>query len=206
MNTVLVTFLVIVLARITDVSLGTMRVVAVIQGRRAFAAALGFLEAVVFICVVAKVLLNMNQPVYAVAYGLGFAAGTYLGMAIEQRLALGKQLVFLLTPKGPELGEVLRAGGYRVAEVKGHTREGDLTILCVDIARREAQKLICLASAVDEGCVPIVHDIRLTDFSRRGTPKAMQRKRWWLLSSEGLASFKKRHLMTTSNPPIASEE
>ena len=139
-TTVFVTFWLIVLARITDVSLDTIRMVAVIQGRRAFAAVLGFFEAVVYICVVAKVLLNMDQPVYAVAYGLGFAAGTYLGMVIEQRLAFGKQLVFLLTPKGPELAEVLRAGDYRVAEVKGHTRDGDLTILCVEIPRREAQK------------------------------------------------------------------
>jgi uncharacterized protein YebE (UPF0316 family) len=189
--TVFVTFWLIVLARITDVSLDTIRMVAVIQGRRAFAAVLGFLEAVVYICVVAKVLLNLDQPVYAVAYGLGFAAGTYLGMVIEQRLAFGKQLVFLLTPKGPELAEVLRAGDYRVAEVKGHTRDGDLTILCVEIPRREAQSLVRLASVVDDRCVFIVHDIRLTDFAGRGTPKANQRKRSWLFPLKGLASFKR---------------
>jgi uncharacterized protein YebE (UPF0316 family) len=189
--TVFVTFWLIVLARITDVSLDTIRTVSVIQGRRAFAAVLGFFEAVVYICAVAKVLLNINQPVYAVAYGLGFAVGTYLGMVIEQRLAFGKQLVFLLTPKGPKLAEVLRAGDYRVAEVKGHTRDGDLTILCVEIPRREAQKLISLANAVDERCTFIVHDIRLVDFARRGAPKANQRKRSWLFPLEGLASFKR---------------
>ena len=117
--TVFVTFWLIVLARITDVSLDTIRTVSVIQGRRAFAAVLGFFEAVVYICAIAKVLLNMNQPVYAVAYVLGFAAGTYLGMVIEQRLAFGRQLVFLLTAKGTELAKVLRAGDYRVAEIKG---------------------------------------------------------------------------------------
>src|SRR5208283_5098317 len=101
-------------------------------------------EAVVYICAVAKVLLNMNQPVYAVAYGLGFSLGTFLGMVIEQRLAFGKQLVFLLTPKGPELAVVLRGADYRVAEVKAHTQDGDLTILCVEILRREAQKLVRL--------------------------------------------------------------
>src|SRR5208283_5010372 len=143
--TVFVTFWLIVLARITDVSLDTVRTVSVIQGRRTFAAVLGFFQAVVYICAVAKVLLNLNQPVYAVAYGLGFAAGTYLGMVIEQRLAFGKQLVFLLTPQGPKLAEVLRAGDYNVAEVKGHTRDGDLTILCVEIPRREAQKLVRVA-------------------------------------------------------------
>src|SRR5208283_2969817 len=123
--TVFVTFWLIVLARIIDVSLDTIRMVSVVQGRRAFAAVLGFFQAVVFISAVAKVLLNMSQPVYAIAYALGFATGTYLGMVIEQRLAFGKQLVFLLTAKGPELAKVLHAGDYRVAEVKTHTRDGD---------------------------------------------------------------------------------
>ena len=190
-TTVFVTFWLIVLARITDVSLDTIRTVSIIQGRRSFAAVLGFFEAVVYICAVAKVLLNMNQPVYAVAYGLGFALGTYLGMVIEQRLAFGKQLVFFLTPKGPELAKVLRAGNYRVAEIKGHTGDGDLTILCVEIPRREARNLVRLASVVDERCVFIVDDIRGADLAGRGAPKANRRKRSWLFSLERLVSFKR---------------
>src|SRR5580765_8190417 len=127
-TTVFITFCLIVLARITDVTLDTIRTVAIVQGRRAFAAVLGFFEAVVYICAVAKVLLNMDHPVYALAYGLGFATGTYLGMTIEQRLAFGKQLVFLLTPKGIELATALGAAGYRLAEVKAQTGDGELTI------------------------------------------------------------------------------
>jgi uncharacterized protein YebE (UPF0316 family) len=190
-TTVFITCLIIVLARITDVSLGTLRMVAVIQGRRAFATALGFFEAVVYVCVVAKVLLNMDQPVYAVAYGLGYAAGIYLGMFIEQRLAFGKQLVFLLTAKGPELLEILRAEDYHVAEVKGHVPEGERTILCVEVPRRDAQKLIDRASAVDDRCTFIVHDVRLADFAERGALKASRPKRSWLPSLERLACFKR---------------
>jgi uncharacterized protein YebE (UPF0316 family) len=189
-TTVLVTFLFIVLARITDVSLGTLRMVAVIQGRRAFATVLGFFEAVVYVCVAAKVLLNIDQPVYALAFGLGYASGICLGMVIEQRLAFGKQLVFLLTEKGPELAEVLRAGNYRVAEVKGHVPEGDRTILCVEVPRRDAQKLIRLASAVDNRCTFIVHDIRLTDFAEHSTSPATQLKRSWLSALAGIAPSK----------------
>jgi len=189
--TVFVTFWLIVLARITDVSLDTIRTVSIIQGRRTFAAVLGFFEAVVYICAVAKVLLNMNQPVYAVACGLGFAAGTYLGMVIEQRLAFGKQLVFLLTPKGPQLAESLRPVHYPVAEVKGHIREGDRTILAVEIARREAQKLIRLASVVDERCVFIVNDIRLADVARRRAAKANKHKLSWLFPLGGTHPSKK---------------
>ncbi len=174
--TIFVTFWLIVLARIVDVSLDTLRMVSVVQGRRGFAAVLGFFQALVFICAVAKVLMNMSQPAYAFAYAVGFATGTYLGMLIEQRLAFGRQLVFLLTPKGPELAEVLRAGDYRLAELRGRTRDGDLTIISVDVARREAQKLIRIASAVDEGCVVIVHDIRRSEFARHAAVNGRMHK------------------------------
>ena len=59
-STVFLTFWLIVLARITDVTLDTIRTAAIVQGRRVFAAVLGFFEAVVYICAVAKVLLNMD--------------------------------------------------------------------------------------------------------------------------------------------------
>lgn len=164
-STVFATFWLIVLARITDVTLDTIRTVAIIQGRRIFAATLGFFEAVVYICAVAKVLLNMDHPVYALAYGLGYASGTFLGITIEQRLAFGEQLVSLLTRKGVELAQVLRAAGYRLVEVKGHTRDGDLSILYVEIPRRQANKLLRDASAVDESCFCIVNDVRLARFA-----------------------------------------
>jgi uncharacterized protein YebE (UPF0316 family) len=111
-------------------------------------------------------------------------------MVIEQRLAFGRQLVILLTPKGRELAESLRAADYPPTEVKGHARDGDLTILCVEIPRREAQKVIHLACAVDERCVFSVHDIRLADFVEQAAPKASQRKHSWLFHLGG--AFLKR--------------
>jgi uncharacterized protein YebE (UPF0316 family) len=166
-TTVFVTFWLIVLARIADVTLDTIRTVAIVQGRRTFAGVLGFFEAVIYICAVAKVLLNMDHPVYALAYGIGYASGTFLGITIEQHLAFGHQLATLVTRKGVELAKVLRASGYRLAEVKGHAPDGDLTILYVEIPRRQAQKLIRDASAVDDGCFCIVNDVRVAQFPAR---------------------------------------
>src|SRR6266581_7202236 len=140
-TTVFATFCLIVLARITDVTLDTIRTVAIVQGRRAFAAALGFFEAVVYICAVAKVLLNMDHPVYALAYGLGYASGTFLGITIEQRLAFGLQVASLFTRKGAELAKALILAGYRVAKVEGQSRDGNLAILYVEVLRKQAPKL-----------------------------------------------------------------
>jgi uncharacterized protein YebE (UPF0316 family) len=172
MNTaVFITFWVIVLARVIDVTLDTVRTVAIVQGRRMFAAILGFFQALVYVCAIAKVLLNLDHPAYALAYAIGFASGTFLGITIEQRLAFGHQLVTLVTRKGVELANTLRTAGYRLAEVKGHARDGDLTILFVETPRRQAQKLVREASAVDEACFCMVNDVRV---SRSGPTIANQ--------------------------------
>ena len=165
--TVFITFWLIVLARITDVTLDTIRTVAIVQGRRNFAAVLGFFEAVVYICAVAKVLLNMNHPVYALAYGLGYASGTFLGITIEQHLAFGDQLATLVTRKGIELDRVLREAGYRLAEVKAHSPDGDLIILYVEIPRRQAQNLIQEVLAVDDNCFCIINNVNVAQSKAR---------------------------------------
>jgi uncharacterized protein YebE (UPF0316 family) len=160
-----ITFALIVLARIADVSLDTLRTAAIVQGRRAFAGILGFMEAVVYVYAVAKVLLNIqDHPVYVLAYGLGFAAGTYLGITVEQQLAFGRQMVSLFTARGLELGKALVAAGYRLAGVHGETRDGQLTILYVEVPRRQTRRLLREARAVDDGCFCVVNDIRLAKF------------------------------------------
>src|SRR6266446_8550603 len=106
-SSVVATFLLIVVARITDMTLDTIRTASIVQGRRVFAAILGFFEAVIYVCAVAKVLLNMDHPIYALAYGLGYGLGTFLGITIEQRLAFGLQVVSLFTRNGPERARAL---------------------------------------------------------------------------------------------------
>ncbi|MDB6038660.1 MAG: hypothetical protein JWM99_2501 [Verrucomicrobiales bacterium] len=166
-TTILFTFCLIVLARIIDVTLDTIRTVAIVQGRRVFAAVLGFFEAVIYISAIAKVLLNMNHPVYALAYGIGFASGTFLGITIEQYLAFGDQLATLVTRKGVDVADALRTAGYRFIDVKGHATDSDLTLLYVEVPRRQAQKLIREARTADEWCFCIVNDVRVTQSAAR---------------------------------------
>jgi uncharacterized protein YebE (UPF0316 family) len=178
MNTsVALTFALIVLARITDVTLDTLRTAAIVQGRRAFAATLGFFEAVIYVTAIAKVLLNMDHPIYALAYGLGYALGTYLGITIEQRLAFGIQVAALFTKKGLELAKALTEAGYRVAKVEAHVRDGDMTLLYVEVPRKQTHKLITDAASVDEACFCVVNDVRAAGFAKPKTdPQANQRK------------------------------
>jgi hypothetical protein len=109
----------------------------------------------------------MNHPIYALAYGIGFALGTFLGVTIEQRLAFGLQITSLFTKRGAEMARALISAGYRVAKVDGHTREGDVAILYVEVPRKQTRKLIREAGIIDETCFCIVNDIRTADFAAR---------------------------------------
>ena len=176
MNTsVAVTFGFIVLARITDMTMDTIRTAAIVQGRRAFAASLGFFQALIYILAIAKVLLNMDHPIYALAYALGFALGTYLGIAIEQRLAFGLQVASLFTRKGHELARALTEAGYRVAKVEAHVRDGDMTLLYVEVSRKRAPKLIRDAGEIDKDCFCVVNDVRAAGSANRSVNPKISR-------------------------------
>lgn len=171
-------FAIIVLARITDVSLDTVRTAAIVQGRRVFAAVLGFIQAMIYVSVIAKVLLNSDHSVYMLAYGLGFAVGTYLGIAIEQRLAFGQQVASLFTTRGAELAKALTAAGYRVAEVHAYVHGGEMSILYVAVPRKRAARLIHEAGAIDQTCYCVVNDVRAAEFVTRGpSPDTQDRQR-----------------------------
>jgi uncharacterized protein YebE (UPF0316 family) len=154
------TFALIVVARIADVTLDTLRTASIVQGRRTFSAILGFVQALIYIVAIAKVLLNMGHPIYALAYAIGFALGTFLGITIERRLAFGQQVVSLFTRKGSELAEALTAAGYRVARVQGHARVDEVTILYVEVLRKQARALIRDVNAVDSACFYVLNDVR----------------------------------------------
>jgi uncharacterized protein YebE (UPF0316 family) len=160
--TVFLTCLLIMLARVTDISLDTLRMVAVFQGRRLLAAILGFGEAVIFISVVAKVLQNFHHPAYVLAYGSGFAVGTFLGMTVDRYLALGDQLASIFTRRGMEVASTLRAEGYRLTETRGRGRDGEVAVLHVKAPRRKMASLLELARTVDADCFYVVNDVRLS--------------------------------------------
>ncbi len=151
--------LLIVLARVTDITLDTIRTVAIVQGRRVFAAILGFFEALVYIVAVARVLQSFSYPAY-LAYAGGFALGTYLGITVDQLLAFGEQLVTVVSRKGVVLVSILRQEGYRVTEFKGQGADGEVDALFIEVKRRQAKKLAARARELDPNCFYIINDVR----------------------------------------------
>jgi uncharacterized protein YebE (UPF0316 family) len=134
------------LLRITDVSLGTIRIVMLVRGRRRIAGVLSFCESFIWLLAAAQVLSNLDSVWKMVAYAGGYAAGTMLGSTIERWIAVGDSLLrVVVRADAPPLASVLRDQGFYATAVEGEGRDGEVRIVFSVVPRRrlpQALKLV----------------------------------------------------------------
>ncbi len=145
-------YLLIFIARVCDVSLTTIRTLMVVQGRRVQAAILGFFEVIIYIIALGKVVSGLNDPRNLLAYALGFASGNYIGILIEEKIALGNLTaqVILKSDENSELINELREKGFGLTVLDGHGREGARNILLIIFKRKNLAKLREILHSYDE--------------------------------------------------------
>ncbi len=125
-------------ARIFDVSIGTLRVIFISRGQRVIAPIMGFFEVIIWLLAIGQIIQNLTNVLCYVAYGGGFATGTYIGMWIEGKLSMGISLVRVITARDTEkITEHLRAMGYGVTVVEARGKEGDTKVLMTVVRNRD---------------------------------------------------------------------
>ena len=73
------------LARISDQSIGTLRLILVSKGYKLIAPFLAFFESLIWLLAVSQILKHLDNWVTFVAYGLGFALGNILEYSSKRR-------------------------------------------------------------------------------------------------------------------------
>lgn len=156
----IVVALIVFAARVIDVSLGTFRHAMVIRGKKGHAFILSFVESLIWIFAVSRVLTNLTDPLTALAFALGFATGTFTGITIEDFFKIGEQVVRVFTACGEHVSLSLREKGYRVTVFEGTGRDGAVQLLFVQVRRREVAAVSSHARMIDPRCFVVVDDIR----------------------------------------------
>ncbi|HUG98900.1 MAG TPA: DUF2179 domain-containing protein [Gammaproteobacteria bacterium] len=125
-------------ARIMDVSLGTVRTIVVLRGRRLLAAVIGFCEIVIWVLAAGQVLQNLDAWYLIVAYAGGFGAGNYIGIWMESKLAIGREMVSAISfrPDGG-LARLLRERGFQAIDVDADMGRGSSVDLVITVTRRK---------------------------------------------------------------------
>ena len=136
-------------ARIIDVSIGTVRIIFVISGRAWIASVLGFFEVLVWAIAVGNMVKFLDHWPALLGYAGGFAAGTLAGLAIERRLAVGLRLIRVINPDiSANVAANLRDEGYRVTRVEGTGRDGPVELSFTVVKRRRAEAVVALVRSI----------------------------------------------------------
>ena len=148
-------------AEVCVVTISTVRIIFIGRGMRVPAAVLGFFEVSMWLFAIGQVMQNLTDVGCYLGFAAGFALGNYLGVTIEQKLALGNQLVRVITNKDTsELFHMLVESGYGVTRVDGHGATGPVQVLLTVIPRKDLKKVVGMLRAFDPKVFYAVDDLQ----------------------------------------------
>lgn len=153
--------LLICLARIVDVSLGTLRIILVSKGVKKIAPILGFFEILIWLLAIGQVMQNLTNITNYFAYALGFAIGNYIGILIEQKLAMGMVVVQVITRHdASELINILRLADFGLTEIEAKGGTGPVQIIHTVTKRSNLPYVIEMIKNYNPNAFYSVEDIR----------------------------------------------
>jgi uncharacterized protein YebE (UPF0316 family) len=153
--------LLIFLARICDVSLGTIRIIFVSRGHKFLAPFIGFFEVLIWLVAIGKIMQNLSNPSCYISYAAGFAAGTFVGIYIEEKLAMGVLLIRIITRKdATELTEALESKGYGVTSLPARGSSGEVSVVYSVVKRGDLDGVLVLIKKFNPKAFYSVEDVR----------------------------------------------
>lgn len=133
------------ISRMGDVSLGTLRGVLAAKGKKSVVPFIGFVEVLLWLFAMSQIMQNLSNFMCYFAWAAGYAMGSFLGLTIEEKLALGLQGIRIITNKNTDkLMEALKDAhlGYTVFDGSG--ARGPVKMLFTIVQRKEVQKVALL--------------------------------------------------------------
>jgi len=156
--------LLIFMARVFDVTLGTLRIIFTSRGMRNLAPILGFIETFIWIVAVSSIVKNAQNLAAFVGYAGGFATGTYVGLMIENKLAVGTVTFRAIIRRDTkELVKTLVAAGFGITMVDGEGSSGKVKIIYTTVKRQDLPAVIDIFHRLVPGAFLSVEEVRSTE-------------------------------------------
>jgi uncharacterized protein YebE (UPF0316 family) len=148
-------------ARICDVSLGTIRVIFISKGIKYLAPLIGFFEVIIWLLAIGQVMNNLTNVASYIAYGGGFAMGTWIGMLIEEKISLGLTSVRIITKEDPSrLVDYLRSQNYGVTTVEAQGATGQVKMVFSIIRRQDLFSVVEVIKNFNPAAFYSIEDVK----------------------------------------------
>lgn len=148
-------------ARICDVTLGTLRVIFISKGIKYLAPAIGFFEVIIWLLAIGQVMNNLTNIFSYIAYGAGFAAGTWVGMVIEEKISIGLVIVRIITRHDEiPLIACLRQKNYGVTVTDGEGATGPVKVIFTVVQRQDLSRVVAIIKKFNPKAFYSVEEVR----------------------------------------------
>ncbi len=148
-------------SRICDVSLATLRNIFIHKGFRTIVPIIGFFEVLIWLVAMKQVMNRADNIFCYLGWAGGFATGTYVGMRIEERLALGMQVVRIITAETSEkLIQALRDSNHGMTIVEAEGAKGPVKMIFSIVQRKHLKQLISIIEENQPNAFYSIEDIR----------------------------------------------
>ena len=172
--------IIIFFGRIVDVTLGTLRIIFVSKGEKLKAPIIGFFEVFIWVVIISQILSRANDMVAYLSYAGGYAAGNYVGILIEKRIAFGIILCRVYTNKpGHSLLNLLSLKGFGATMVHGTGSINEVDIIETVFDRKQLKQVSSIILSFDKDAFYVIEDVRTR--SRGVFPKSSNLLRRWRL-------------------------
>lgn len=156
--------LLIFIAKIIEVTIGTMRIILISKGYRKQGTALAVVEILLWVFIASSVIQGVTEaPIKGIVYSVGFALGVYVGSFIENRVAVGKILIQAISDKtGADIiMRVLRSNGHGVTSVDAHGKDTDRTVLMIFANRKNKQTILGLIKDTEPKALVVANEVSI---------------------------------------------
>lgn len=153
--------LLVFLSRVCDVTFGTLRIIFVSRGNKTMAAFLGFFEVIIWLLAISQIMQHLDNFLCYIAYGGGFAMGNYIGITLEEKLAMGLLGVRVITNRdNTELRESLTKEGFGVTRIGAHGSTSEVDIIYMVIKRSALPKVETIIKQFNPKAFYSIEDVR----------------------------------------------
>ena len=152
------------IARMCDVTLGTLRNVFISKGLRKVVPVLGFFEVLIWLISIRQIMQHLDNVMCYVSFAGGFSMGTYVGLKIEARLALGVQVIRIITNQDSNnLITALKTDNIGITVIEGQGAKGPVKIIFTIARRKDIEIIRNLISIHNPAAFYTVEDVRASN-------------------------------------------
>ena len=162
--------LLIFISRLGDVTLATLRHIFISKGLKKVVPILAFFEVLIWLIAIRQVFNNLNNIPCFIAWAGGFSLGTYVGILIEEKIALGMQLIRIITTANySNLTDAFKKINQGFTIVDGEGSQGPVKLIFLQFRRKNKAEVINLISTHLPDAFYSIEDVRNSEmgiFSR----------------------------------------